>query len=178
MITHKKLDGGAEFPILPQMALKFPTWPFLPKREDPLPHEAIVVLRGIQESIQGLKVSFDQLELPWSGSGPAVDPRVDVLERKIGDLTLALSEGIQRVQRSENRVRHIVSGAKRELAEAGYSHPGLEAEASELEPLHGKASEEEEVSAVHASVAGNPPNPSPIRGVTVRQMRVARARRR
>jgi len=67
---------------------------------------------------------------------PAVVPfplnRGVELERLLGDLTLAVDEGIRRVDRAEKRVAKTVTSARRHIREAGLEHPGLEAEYEEL----------------------------------------------
>lgn len=128
-------------------------------------------LDGIMSAIQALKLDDRAI----GANGERL--RIDVIEGKVSDLTLALAEGIQRVQRSENRVRHIVAGAKRELAEAGFSHPGVDAEATELRQLDGAASEEEELPAMPESVAADAYEPSPVPGVSMSMFRRSRTRR-
>jgi len=139
--------------------------------------EAIECLRGIQASVEAIAGSIHQLEIPWPDqTGPSEDPRIAVLENKLTDLTMALSDGIQRVQRSENRVRAIVQGAKRDLAEAGFEHAGVEAEAAELRRVDGSDSEAEQVPTVPQDVADDQRGPSSIPGVSVGELRRSFAR--
>jgi len=157
--------------------MEFPRMSFLfPRKQSPA-DRAIVVLEGIQASMEAIKVIFDQLELPWTGPAEVVDdPRIVVLEAMMRDLTVAVAEGVQRVQRSENRVRHIVAGARKELRDAGFEHPGVEAENTELREIDGALSEEKPVPTVPPDVAQAAH--SIIPGVSVRQMQLARSRRR
>lgn len=142
-------------------------------------------LQGLNEALGGIlgtmRVLVDavhSLKQPGRTNGALEEQRVDALEVKVQDLTLAVSEGVQRVQRSENRVRHIVQGAKRELADAGFEHPGVEAEARELRELDGGGGDHEAVPAVQEVVAHDPPLPSPIPGMSMSQFRLSQQRQR
>jgi len=55
------------------------------------------------------------------------------LKRQLADLTQAVAEGIERVDRAERRVKATVRSAKKELADAGFQHPGLNAEDAQLQ---------------------------------------------
>lgn len=59
--------------------------------------------------------------------------KIDV---RMSDLTLAVAEGIDHVQRNESRVRGIVTGAKRRFAAEGYEDAGVEAEYQTLPEPH------------------------------------------
>jgi len=160
------------------MALSFPSFPFLLRRKPTPPDRGIFVLEGIQEALNAIQGTLADLELPPTGPVSDVeDPRIAALERKIEDLTTALGDGILRVQRSENRVRAIVQGARKELADAGFEHPGIEAEARELQPVDGTGGEPEQVPTVSADVADDYA-PSTIPGITLGQFRRAFSRRR
>ena len=63
------------------------------------------------------------------------------MQRWREDVSVAVAEGITHVDRVENRIRATVRRAQEKLAEHGYEHPGLEAEASELREVHGDRSE-------------------------------------
>jgi len=54
------------------------------------------------------------------------------LDKRVTELTAAVAHGIEHVDRTEKRVRGIVTGAKRRFAAAGYEDPGVEAEADSL----------------------------------------------
>ena len=141
---------------------------------------AAVALEGILAHFKALVEALERFEVRESAQAlPADDIRLEGLATRIDDLTLAVSEGVNNVQRSERRVRAVVTSARRQLAEAGYEHPGIEAEIGELRSLDGEGGNGEEVPAVPESVAGiDLDRPSVIPGLTVRQMQVARARRR
>lgn len=137
----------------------------------------VEALQAIMEPLGVIASAIEGFEFPSRADGEVEENvRIDRLETQVHDLVLAVSEGIQRVQRSENRIRHIIQGAKRDLAEAGFEHAGVEAEAGELSEVDGGPGEEEQVPAVHKDVGQA--QHSVIPGVTVRQMQIARARRR
>jgi len=54
------------------------------------------------------------------------------LRTDVDRLTLAVSEGIARVDRAENRIQKTVTSARRLVREAGLEHAGIEAEHAEL----------------------------------------------
>jgi len=56
------------------------------------------------------------------------------LEARLDKLTLAVSDGIERVHRAESRIQKTVSAARRLVREAGLEHAGIEAEYEELRP--------------------------------------------
>ncbi len=137
-------------------------------------------LHGILATMRALEVKLAAFEARESAQAlPPDDIRLEGLAKRIDDLTVAVSEGVNNVQRSERRVRAVVTSARRQLAEAGYAHPGLEAEDSELRSVDGEGGDDEPVPAVpEAVVDPHQAQHSVIPGVTVRQMQVARARRR
>jgi len=78
-------------------------------------------------------------ELKWIHEGVAKN----ALEIK--NLTLAVSDGIARVDRAEKRVQKTVTSARRLVREAGIEHAGIEAEYEELQPVDGEPLEEQPV---------------------------------
>lgn len=99
----------------------------------------------------------------------SIDVKMSDMERRVRNLQLDLEEGIQRVDRAERRTRAVVTKARRELREAGYEHPGIEAEDSQLRLLDGGISDGEGVQPLSEDMAVDPTNygASPIPGVTV-----------
>ena len=139
--------------------------------------EALQAILGTLEALLDSLGAFETRESPQRD--PEQHNHMNVLEAKLADLTLAVSEGVNNVQRSERRVRAVVTSARRELADAGYSHAGLEAEAGELRDIHADSGNGEEVPAVPESVdQPGQDQRSVVPGVSVRQMQLARARRR
>jgi len=86
---------------------------------------------------------------------------------RIDQLRLAVSDGIERVDRAEKRVQKTVSGARRLLKENGLEHAGLEAEAEELRSRDGEP--EPELPEVFEDV--EPTGPTGYPGVTHEHLR-------
>ena len=136
--------------------------------------QANLALRGLQATIMALEGTIHRFELPVKAETLATDdPRIAALETQVHDLVLALSEGIQRVHRSENRVRAVVASARKELAEHGFEHAGVEAEAGELREVDGDPGDPGPVPAVPEDVGNGSQAPSSIPGVTVGELRRA-----
>ena len=87
------------------------------------------------------------------------------------DIVIAVSEGIERTDRAERRIKATVQRARKQLETLGYDDPGLEAEAVELRLLDGDGSDKSEVPPVPAAMEESP---SSIRGVSAETMRRAR----
>jgi len=82
-----------------------------------------VVLTRINEQT---KPVVTPVEPPsWGDDIADVNARVD-------RLTLAVSDGIERVHRAESRVAKTVTSARRVVREAGLEHAGIEAEYDQL----------------------------------------------
>jgi len=99
---------------------------------------------------------------------------VDDQTLAVRNQTLAIAEGIERVGRAEARVTETVRRAKRRADEAGYTDPGIEAEAAELQRVDGDGSEASSVPVLHTDVGDDVSHPSSVRGVSVEQMQRAR----
>jgi len=91
--------------------------------------------------------------------------QLDLFEPWRQELTLAVAEGIERVDRAERRIKATVARARKELANGGLRDEGLDAEAYELRELHGNGSEQLPLPAVQQEVAAVEPQPSSIGGV-------------
>jgi len=102
--------------------------------------------------------SFEAREAPESATpsynDTAILQALDDQERRMDLLVLAVSEGIERVERSERRVRQTISSAKRRFEAEGYLDPGLEAEASLLPEDDGSSGEDEQLRILPDDVAG------------------------
>lgn len=137
--------------------------------------EGVRALQGILARLEGLEGTIGQFELPEiPPPAPADDPRIAPLLARMDDLTTAVADGVLRVQRSENRIRAIVQGAKRELEAAGFDHAGVDAEARELRDIDGKTGDAEPVPTVPTLVENPADAPSSVPGVTMGQMRRVR----
>lgn len=67
--------------------------------------------------------------------------RLDEHDVQLAKLTLAVSDGIERVARAENRIQKTVTSARRAVREAGIEHAGIDAEFDELRPANGEGIE-------------------------------------
>lgn len=132
-------------------------------------------IRVAASALHGIRERLDEMQPGESAPGVGADDiRVQALWNRVDDLTTAVAEGIKNVQRSENRVRAIVKSARRELADAGYDHAGVEAEALELGDDDGGLREAEPVPAVREDVEDDSERPSTIPGVSVAVLRRVR----
>ena len=87
------------------------------------------------------------------------------------ELVIAVSEGIERTDRAERRIKATVQRARKQLATLGYDDPGLEAEAVELRLIDGGGSDKSELPPVPTQVEESA---SSVRGVSAETMRRAR----
>jgi len=137
-------------------------------------------LETLREQLGGYLARLERLE-----SAPTPGDRVSNLEKlasaqeralegqqqTIKDLTFAVSEGIERTDRAERRIRNAIQRARKELAARGFDDPGLEAEAHELRVVDGDGGSDGGVPAVSEEVAEVESAPSSIRGVSADQLR-------
>jgi len=70
-----------------------------------------------------------------------LDTAVAFNDEAIAKLTLAVSDGIERVSRAENRISKTVTSARRLVRENGLEHAGIEAEFEELQSRDAEAIE-------------------------------------
>jgi len=101
----------------------------------------------------------------------AQERQLEAFATKIKDLTFAVSEGIERTDRAERRIRNAIQRARKELGKLGYEDPGLEAEASELRLLDGEGSGDGGLPAVPEEVAEVDGEASSIKGVSAALLR-------
>ncbi len=88
-------------------------------------------------------------------------------------LTLAMAEGIEKVERKERRIDAVVGRAKKELRDHGFESPSINAEAESIRVADGNGSGESRVPEVPEAVEYHP-EVSSIPGVTPAQLRRAR----
>jgi len=107
----------------------------------------------------------------------------DVMQEQLADLAeshkqtmIAVAEGIERVERYERRIKNTVRRAKKELAEQGFEHAGLEAEDTELRLVDGEGGDGEGVPPVPGRVDETQQTPSSIPGVSQETLMRARGR--
>jgi len=90
--------------------------------------------------------------------------RVDANERGIDSLKLAVSDGIERVNRAEQRVQKTVASARRLVAANGLEHAGIEAEAAELAERNDEPEVSEDVPPLQLKLES--PRPSGVPGIS------------
>jgi len=122
--------------------------------------------------------AINHFEVPESAlKEPGDGLLIEAMAARIADLSVAVDEGVKNVQRSERRVRAVVQSARKELAEHGYEHAGLEAEATELRDINADGGENGAVPVVPESVEVDPSLPSPAPGVSMKDFLAIRGRR-
>lgn len=98
------------------------------------------------------------------------------LVQKMKELTFAVSEGIERSDRQERRIKGTVKRARKELADHGYEDPGLESEAQDLQLVDGEGSRQVGLQPVRPGVEADP-EPSSIAGVSIAELKSVKQRR-
>jgi len=137
-------------------------------------------LDALREQLDGITSRLERVEsaptptdrvLNLEELGVAQDARLEELITKIKDLTFAVSEGIERTDRAERRVRGVIQRARKELGARGYEDPGLEAEAYELRAVDGDGGKDGGLPAVPTEVAAVGGEASSIKGVSAELLR-------
>ena len=137
-------------------------------------------LGALREQLVDTNARLERLESAPASDGrvtnleelaTAQDARLDDLQTKIKDLTFAVSEGIERTDRAERRVRGVIARARKELAARGYEDPGLEAEDQELRIVNGDGGQDQQLPPVSEDVAPSAEESSSIRGVPASVLR-------
>lgn len=108
-------------------------------------------LRQPSEEVPDLAPVNERLDAYAAAINSHVD-EFQAIRSALNDQTVAIAEGIERVDRSERRVRAAVARAKKRLDEAGYADEGVEAEIEGLRAVDGGLSEGQPMPAVHESV--------------------------
>ena len=104
----------------------------------------------------------------------ALVTRADVVDRRLNEMLQALAEGIERVDRSERRIRATVTRAQKKLEEAGFEDAGVEAEAAGLQLVDVGGSEDVAMRVVQEDVETDADRPSSIPGVSAETLAKAR----
>lgn len=135
-------------------------------------------LDELSDRIEAIKEAGTEVLADLAGRTAADDATLretlDALSEKYDDIVLAVSEGIERTDRSERRIQATIRSARRRLAEGGYSDPGIEAEVDQLRAENGESGDPEGVPPVREALALVDPESSSVKGVTVEQLRRAR----
>lgn len=90
------------------------------------------------------------------------------------EIVIAVSEGIERTDRAERRIKATVARARGQLKTLGYEDPGLDSEAQELRLIDGGAGEVDGVQPVSEAVGETKQQTSSVRGVPAELLRRAR----
>jgi len=90
----------------------------------------------------------------------------DLTDRRVTDLTHAVADGIERVERSENRVHAAVARYRKKLEASGLEDPSVEAEVAGLQLVDGGGSSGGGVPAVQEELGAPQPAASSIPGVS------------
>ena len=85
--------------------------------------------------IRPTETVFDDSKLRYELEAQA--EAIERLQNIAKDQNVAISEGIERTDRAERRVRATVARAKKRLDEAGYSDEGIQAEIQEFDQADG-----------------------------------------
>ena len=137
-------------------------------------------LDALREQLGGYLARLERVEsAPTPGDrvanleelASAQERELEGQQQKIKELTFAVSEGIERTDRAERRIRNAIQRARKELAARGFDDPGLEAENAELRIVDGDGGGDGGVPAVPEEVAAVEPAPSSIRGVSAELLR-------
>ncbi len=105
---------------------------------------------------------------------PEYGERLTDLEAQTKNFTLAIAEGIEKVERAERRVKASVRRARKELAEHGFDSPALEAEDADLRGVDDEGGGGGGVRLVPPDVGEPDQEASSVRGVTADELRRAR----
>ena len=134
-------------------------------------------VKGLESNLGVRGAQLDAL----SGQVEAQATALDVLKARGEDLwerlqkqTLAISEGIERVTRAENRINNTVQRARKELKKLGYTDSGLEAEDRELRLLDAGRGDGSGLHEVQEELEDPDEAVSSVPGVTIGQLRRAR----
>lgn len=115
-------------------------WPSLKKPDAPPSRELLDAILArldtIEERLPLVVDTYDDTELR-----DGLDHLLTLVAAELEDMKLAISHGIEHVDRAERRVNQTVSRARKELAKADLEYPALESEHQELQLLDGGRSE-------------------------------------
>jgi len=107
---------------------------------------------GVDGILDSLAATVDQNASAASSESRATLDAFEELDRRLVQVTLAVAEGIERVDRAERRIRSTVQRARKELANEGFVSDGLEAENAEIRLLDVGGSEADGVPALRLDV--------------------------
>jgi len=135
--------------------------------------ESLQNWQDIHESLQSVNLEIGVLR----ASSEQFTREQDKVARQIVELTLAVGEGIEKVERYERRIKATIQRAQKQLAERGLESPALDAEDRDLRLVDGAGSGERGVPTVPDEVAQSAEQASSVPGVTLEQLQRARGLR-
>jgi len=146
------------------------------KRDDPGYLARISVLERAMDELErrGVEAPTRQEIVALAARQDVFENQLDLFEERLTQTRHAVAEGIERVERTENRIKATIQRAKKELADGGHESPGLDAEARELRLVDGAGGEERGVPALPEEVAEFAGEASSVPGVTVEELQRAR----
>jgi len=130
--------------------------------------------------IRGMEALVEAPQKPSEGPVTAVLPEYDDTEirAQLDTFRAALAEGILNVDRNNRRIEAVVRRARKELAESGLEHGGLEAEVGDLQRVDDHGIEDPQVLPMHEALENlspyDPPSGAP--GFTQSELAALRAR--
>ena len=104
----------------------------------------------------------------------ALSDHMDDVDGWRKEIVIAVSEGIERTDRAERRIKASVQRAQKKLESLGYVDDGIEAEVAELRLIDGDRSEKGGVPTVSTPVENVAPEGSSVRGVPLETLKRAR----
>lgn len=97
-------------------------------------------LEDLEEQLSGIEARLTTVKTaerrPYDDE--PVWKALEELSGRLDEMRHAVAEGIERVDRSERRIKQTVRRAREKLEAAGYTDDGLEAEAQQLQLLDGQ----------------------------------------
>jgi len=133
--------------------------------------------QSIDARLTALSRRDAELDDSIHGVAAAIDPlsqEVDEMTAWRKEIVIAVSEGIERTDRAERRIKATVQRARRQLESLGYVDDPLEAEAVELRLIDGDRSGKDGVPPMSAEVANAEPESSSVRGVPLETLKRVR----
>jgi len=148
---------------------------FLQGINDRLDHLEIAQnLDEIRSTLESTQQDFIDLRADQDVQQAAHNALLDRTAEYEKNITLAVADGIERVDRAERRVKATIASARKELERRGLEDPRLDAEAYELRDADGDGSASGGVPAVPSEVEPNNEAPSSVRGVPLELLRRVR----
>lgn len=110
----------------------------------------------------------------YSAVFDSIDNKIGELHKLSGETRLAVSEGIERTDRSERRIKSVVARSQAQLEEHGLTDDALDAEASEIFLIDDDGSQERELSPMRPEVENFGVKTSSVAGVDAQTLRRVR----